>query len=96
MSENVFSRPNLAQHILRAMSVAQRDDRRVDLDGLSVELGARRADVRGALSALHQQGLVDVVKMRLTLAGFALGTSFASRPLAPLRAAGRLQVVKAA
>jgi Mn-dependent DtxR family transcriptional regulator len=95
MSENVFSRQTLAEHILRAMSLAQREGRRIDLEGLSAELGARRADVRGTLSTLHRQGLVDVMCMRLTMAGFALGASFANRPLAPLRTP-RLQVVKAA
>jgi Mn-dependent DtxR family transcriptional regulator len=97
MNENVFSRQSLAEHILRAMSLAQREGRRVDLEGLTAELGARRGDVRGTLSALHRQGLVDVTKMSLTLAGFALGARFASRPASPLRTpAARLHVIKAA
>jgi Mn-dependent DtxR family transcriptional regulator len=96
MSENVFSRQSLAQHILRSMSLAQRDGRRVDLEVLATELGARRTDVRGTLTALHQQGLVDVTKMRLTLTGFALGARFVNQPPAPLRAPVRLHVIKAA
>ena len=92
MSENVFSRTSLVAHILRAMSLAQREGRRVDLEGLTVELGARRADVRGVLSTMHRQGLLDVTKMRLTLSGFAMGASLADRSLAPVRAARRAQV----
>jgi DNA-binding IclR family transcriptional regulator len=96
MNETVFSRQRLAEHILRAMTLAQRDGRRVDLEGLSGELGARRADVRGTLSTLHRQGLVDATRMRLTLAGFALGTSFVNRPPAPVRTAGRPRTIAAA
>ncbi|HEU4406432.1 MAG TPA: hypothetical protein VFS43_14300 [Polyangiaceae bacterium] len=96
MNENAFSRQSLAENLLRAMSLAQREGRRVDLEGLTGELGARRADVRGTLSALHRQGLVDVTKMRLTLAGFALGAKFAARPPSPLRTPARLHVIKAA
>jgi hypothetical protein len=92
MSENTFSRTNLVENILRAMSAAQREGRRVDLDGLVGELGARRADVRGALSSLHTQGFLDVTRMRLTLHGFATGASLAARPSSPLRTPARAQV----
>jgi DNA-binding transcriptional regulator PaaX len=89
MNENVFSRPSLVAHILRSMNLAQREGRSIDLEGLTAELGARRGDVRAALSAMHRQGLLDVTRMRLTLTGFAVGASLAGRPLAPLRSARR-------
>lgn len=81
---NAF-RFSLAAHVLRAMALAQSDERRVDLETLTADVGVRRKDVRETLSALHQEGLVDVTRMRLTLAGFQLGSAFASRRLKPLR-----------
>ena len=76
----------LAAHALRSMAFAQRDGRRVDLDALVAELGVRRVDVRGTLSSLHEEGLLDVTRMRLTLTGFATGVALAGEELTPLRA----------
>lgn len=90
------SRLALAAHLLRTLAAAQRDGRRVDLDGLTRDIGVRRADVRATLSSLHAEGLVDVLRMRLTLDGFTLGQSLEGRRLAPLRAAARAHVVAAA
>lgn len=91
MSTSAISLESLGQHILRAMSASARRDERATLDDLATELGVRRADVRGALSALHRQGLVDVLRMRPTLAGFALGHALQGEALGPLRSPRRWQ-----
>jgi DNA-binding IclR family transcriptional regulator len=59
--------------------------RPLSLLDLSRELGVRKGDVRTVVSALHRQGYVDALRLRLMFAGFALGIALASRPLAPLR-----------
>ncbi|HEY4117476.1 MAG TPA: hypothetical protein VGM56_06450 [Byssovorax sp.] len=71
--------------VLRALSTAQAEGRRADLDELSTELGVRRAELRALLSTLHRQGLVDVMRMRPTLEGFAIGRALEGLPVAPLR-----------
>ncbi|MFO0659732.1 MAG: hypothetical protein U0165_07870 [Polyangiaceae bacterium] len=75
----------LVPHVLRALAVAQRDERRVTLDDLVEELKVRRADVRKALSALHSEGMLDLLRMRLTLQGFAVGIACSKAELKPLR-----------
>ena len=75
----------LAAHVLRSLTQAQREGRRLSLPELSESLGVRRADVRSVLSALHHEGLVDVTRMRLTLQGFGLGSALATQRLAALR-----------
>ena len=91
----------LAAHVLREMAQAQVDGRRLDLDGLADVLGVeaddaplhdgirarrlRREDVRAIVSQLDREGFVDASRMRLTLAGFAMGTSLAPRKVMPLR-----------
>lgn len=67
------------------MAFAQREGRRVDLEGLVVSLGVRRADVRSTLSSLHREGFLDVTRMRLTLRGFAVGIGLAADRLPALR-----------
>lgn len=79
-----ISRLTLAAHVLRSMATAQEDGRRTSLDGLVIQLGVRRPDVRATLSQLHQEGLLDVLHMRLTLRGYALGRAFSSRRLGDL------------
>ena len=81
-----MSARTLCLHLLRALAHAQREGLRLTLDDLVEQVRARRPDVRKALSQLHQEGLLDVTTMRLTLAGFALGASLASRALPELRA----------
>jgi hypothetical protein len=77
----------IASHLLAALVRAAHAGRRTNLDELVAEVGVRRAEARATLSALDRQGLVDVLRMRPTLLGFAVGTAFASRPLTELRAA---------
>ena len=48
-------------------------------------LEVRRADVRVCLSELHEEGLIEVLRMRLTLEGFAFGRALAQRRLRAVR-----------
>jgi len=83
----------IAIHLLHALTTAQREGRRLGLDELTEELGVRRAEVRRTLSLLHRAGFVDVLHMRPTLRGFAIGQALAGRRLLPLR---RARAAKAA
>ena len=71
--ETTIDREALAEHLLRTLACDHLEGRRSDLDTLTAELQVRRADVRSVLSALHREGYVDVLRMKLTLAGFAIG-----------------------
>jgi hypothetical protein len=53
----------------------------MDLEALSLAIQVRRPDVRKAVTALHQQGLVDALRLRLSLAGFAIGTALRAKRL---------------
>jgi DNA-binding IclR family transcriptional regulator len=85
----------LSAHVLHALSQAQVEGRRHDLQTLTQELKVRRGDIRRVVSALHREGYVDALRMRPTLAGFALGRTYASQPLPELRKP-RLAIVAAA
>jgi hypothetical protein len=76
----------LSTYVLRALAQAQLEGRRSNLETLVAELSVRRRDIRGAVSALHQQGLLDVLRMRLTMTGFILGRSYIGEDLPALRA----------
>jgi hypothetical protein len=81
----------IAIHLLRAWTTAQIAGERVTLDDLVERLrecdaGVRRDDVRRTVSSLDAQGCVDALRMRLTLAGFAIGRSLLDAELQPLRA----------
>jgi DNA-binding GntR family transcriptional regulator len=82
-----FQADTLAMHLIAALVSAHAAGQRLDLDGLAQHVGARRADVRRTLSALHREGYLDVLRMRPTLQGFALGRALAGRALPPLRRA---------
>ena len=75
----------LSLHVLRSLAVSQRAGRTPELDVIAEKLGVRRTDVREVLSALHREGYLDVRTLRLTLVGFALGTSLGQRELPSLR-----------
>ena len=79
----------LAIHLLKELTTLQRRGRRADLATLAERVGVRRADARTVLSRLHQQGFIDVLRMRVTLAGLAIGASLRGVTLAPLFAARR-------
>jgi DNA-binding IclR family transcriptional regulator len=85
----------LSAHVLHALALAQIEGRRHDLETLTQDLKVRRGDIRRVVSALHREGYVDALRMRLTLVGFALGRSYAHKPLPELRKP-RLAVVAAA
>ncbi|MFT3776628.1 MAG: hypothetical protein QM820_65650 [Minicystis sp.] len=85
----------LSAHVLHALALAQMEGRRLDLETLVRELRVRRGDIRRVVSALHREGYVDALRMRLTLLGFALGRSYLGQPLPELRRP-RLSVVAAA
>jgi hypothetical protein len=71
----------LAIHLLKELTTLQREGRRTNVAELARTVGVRRADARAVLSRLHRQGLVDVLHMRPTLAGFAIGASLAGATL---------------
>lgn len=90
----------LAAHVLRALADAQAAGHRIDLARLCEVLGVdesaparegvrektlRREDVRAAITRLDTEGFVDAARMRLTFAGFALGTALLPRKVMPLR-----------
>ena len=93
-----MSARTLCLYLLRALAHAQREGVRLTLDDLVEQIRARRPDVRKALGQLHQEDLLDVTTMRLTLRGFAVGASLASRALPALRSTrpAKLSVVVAA
>ena len=95
IQSNAFRTDTLAMHLIAAIAGAHGDGRRTNLDDLVQGIGARRGDVRRALSALHQQGYLDVLRMRPTLQGLALGRALAGRNLPVLREAP-LAIVRAA
>lgn len=76
----------LSMYVLRALAEAQTEGRRTNLETLVDQLQVRRNDVRGVVTTLHQQGLVDVLHMRLTLEGFAIGRALLKQELPVLRA----------
>jgi DNA-binding IscR family transcriptional regulator len=76
---------HIAPYILRALAQAQSEGRCMDLETLSREIEVRKVDVRKTVSALHQQGLVDALRLRLSLQGFVMGRALMSANLGPIR-----------
>ena len=75
----------LALHVLRALAEAQVQGSAMNLELLAAAIRVRRRDLRGTVTALHAAGLVDALRMRVTLRGFALGAALSKQPLPPLR-----------
>ena len=75
----------LALHVIKAMTTSHKNAHLVTLDGLTKRLRIRRADIRSVLSALHEEGMLDIATMQLTLEGFAIGCSLNRTDLKPLR-----------
>jgi hypothetical protein len=90
--QTTLNREALAEHVLRTLARAHLGSRRSDLDSLTTELRVRRADVRSVLSALHREGYLDVLRMKLTLEGFALGCALMDRDLPAVRRASRKSI----
>jgi len=80
----------LAIHVMKRLTIAHTEGDLLSLQDLADELGVRRNDVRATISALHAQGYVDALRMRPTLAGFAIGNAVSDAELAPIRKALRV------
>jgi len=76
---------HLAPYVLRTIARYQLNGRLITLQTLVDEIGVRRADLRKTVSALHREGYVDALHMRLTMRGFAVGTPLLCQELPPLR-----------
>jgi hypothetical protein len=76
----------VALHLIRAIVRAAQAGRSTHLEELAQEIGVRKADCRRALTTLHRQGYVDVLRMRPTLEGFALGAGLERASLRAPRA----------
>ena len=76
----------LAAHVLAALA-ASPSSSMFHAGDLADKLGARRTDVRRVLSALHREGMVDLLHRRVTLSGLAVGRSLAGSMLKPFRVA---------
>jgi len=85
----------LAAYILQALTVAQTEGRSENLESLVEALRVRRRDIRATLTMLHRQGLVDVLRMRLTLTGFAIGRALVGQSLPALRATPVVKIAAA-
>lgn len=83
--ELVIDSGHLALHVVKAMTIAHKSGAQCTLDTLVQELQVRRADLRRVLSALHEEAIVDVLHMRLTLNGFAIGHALEGKALPPFR-----------
>lgn len=80
-----ISPKTIAAHVLRTLAAAQGNGEKLTLDALTTRLSIRRTDVRSTLTALHREGHIDVLRMRLTLSGYALGTALLEVAPAALR-----------
>jgi DNA-binding IclR family transcriptional regulator len=87
---------DLAPHVLKALFDLQSEGALVNLQTLTDLLRVRRGDIRRVITALHREGYVDAVHMRLTLRGLAVGAAFAQSPLRPLRRVSSRASVQAA
>lgn len=87
-----ISRQALAEHLLSELARDHLRDVRSNLDSLCATIAVRREDVRSTLTQLHQAGYLDVLRMRLTLAGFALGCSLLDQPVRAVRTRNRKSI----
>ncbi|XXY49862.1 hypothetical protein WME91_01750 [Sorangium sp. So ce269] len=84
-----MDKKTVAANLLQALAIAQREGRVETLETLVEKLRVRRRDVRSTLTLLHRQGMLDVLRMRLSLSGFAVGSALIGKTLPALRAAPR-------
>ncbi len=89
-----FDTHALAAHVLRA--IARPRARVVTVDDVSRVVGARREDVRRVVSRLHQEGFVDALRMRPTMAGLAVATTLRSCKLKDVRSESHMPVAAVA
>lgn len=83
--ELVIDSGQLALHVVKRMTSAHKAGELCTLERLVRELKVRRRDLRSVLTALHEEGIVDVLHMRLTLNGFAVGHSLEGTQLPSFR-----------
>ncbi len=84
----------IAIHVMREMTSAQAAGRRITALDLAEALQVRRADIRTVVSELHRQGLVDAMRMRVTLAGFAYARAVTD--VTPIRKPASVRLARAA
>jgi DNA-binding IclR family transcriptional regulator len=75
----------VALRLLGEIVEAARDGRATHLEELCAAIGVRKPDCRRALTTLHRQGFVDVLRMRPTLSGFAVGSAVRAGAMKALR-----------
>jgi predicted transcriptional regulator of viral defense system len=83
----------LAAHVLRA--IARPRARVVSVDDVAQIVGVRRADVRRMVTRLHEEGYVDALRMRPTMAGLAVATALRSCKLKDVRSESHVPVAAA-
>jgi DNA-binding IclR family transcriptional regulator len=83
-----MNKKHLALHVLQALARQHMAGRHATLQSIVDELDVRRKDIRDTISALHDEGYLDVLDLRLTMVGFAIGAGLAQTKLPPLRATG--------
>lgn len=76
----------LAPYVLQTLARLQVRGRVACLQDLVDAIPVRRGDLRRTVNALHSQGYVDALRMRLTLPGFVIGARLLSVELPPVRA----------
>lgn len=81
-----MEKKSLSLHILKALARHQMEGRRPTLQSIVDELNVRRGDIRQTISALHNEGYLDALRLRLTMAGFTVGAGLMGAKLPPLRA----------
>ena len=89
-----FDTHALAAHVLRA--IARPRARVVNVDDVARTVGARRSDVREIVTRLHEEGYVDALRMRPTLAGLAVATSLRQCKLKDVRSESQIPAAPAA
>lgn len=79
----------LVSHLLAHLYRAQVSGTRLGLEELVSLIKVRRNDIRKTLTTMHQQDLLDVRTMRLTMLGFAMAMAVDGKALPVLRQPAR-------
>lgn len=85
----------LAPYVLQVIAAHQEAGRLCTLADLVGDIQVRKADLRRTVSALHRQGYVDALRMRLTLPGYVIGRALLKVQLPELRQGEALAVAAA-
>lgn len=87
-AETTRNRPSdeaIAIHVLHHLTTHQMNGARIQFDELRRALPVRRMELVRVLGRLDSQGLLDASRLRVTLAGFAIGVSLRDADLPSLR-----------